>query len=138
MGGLLALSRLIDRMNEVIGKGVSWLILLAVVISAVNATIRKIFNVSSNSWLELQWYLYGAAFLLAAAYTLKQNEHIRIDILYGALSRRKQHWIDLFGHLFFLMPLGCLMLYLLAPYVAKSMCLSALLPAGVVCTRELS
>jgi TRAP-type mannitol/chloroaromatic compound transport system permease small subunit len=138
MGGLLALSRLIDRMNEVIGKGVSWLILLAVVISAVNATIRKIFNVSSNSWLELQWYLYGAAFLLAAAYTLKQNEHIRIDILYGALSRRKQHWIDLFGHLFFLMPMVCLMLYLLVPYVGKSMCLSAFLPAGVVCTPEVS
>ena len=120
MGALLALSRLIDRINETIGKSVSWLILLAVLISAVNATIRKIFNTSSNAWLELQWYLYGAAFLLAAAYTLKQNEHIRIDIVYGAWSRRVQHWIDLFGHVFFLMPLVCLMLYLLGPYVMRS------------------
>lgn len=120
MGALLALSRLIDRINEIIGKSVSWLILLAVLISAINATIRKIFNVSSNSWLELQWYLYGAAFLMAAAYTLKQNEHIRIDIVYGAWSRRVQHWIDLFGHLFFLMPFICLMLYLLTPYVMLS------------------
>ncbi|MBD3788272.1 MAG: TRAP transporter small permease subunit [Sphingomonadales bacterium] len=120
MGALLALSRLIDRINELIGKGVSWLILAAVLISAVNATIRKIFNVSSNAWLELQWYLYGAAFLLAAAYTLKQNEHIRIDIVYGAWSRRVQHWIDLFGHVFFLMPIVCLMLYLLWPYVMRS------------------
>ena len=84
MGALLALSRLIDRINEFIGKSVSWLILIAVLVSAVNATVRKVFNVSSNAWLELQWYLYGAAFLFAAAYTLKQNEHIRIDILYGA------------------------------------------------------
>lgn len=120
MGALIALSRLIDRVNETIGKAVSWLILLAVVISAANATIRKIFNVSSNAWLELQWYLFGAAFLLAAAYTLKQNEHIRIDIVYGAFSRRVQHWIDLFGHIFFLMPMVCLMLYLLYPYVMLS------------------
>lgn len=120
MGALLALSRLIDRINELLGKGVSWLILAAVLISAVNATIRKIFNVSSNAWLELQWYLYGAAFLLAAAYTLKQNEHIRIDIVYGAWSRRVQHWIDLIGHLFFLMPFMILMTYLLWPYVMRS------------------
>ena len=120
MGALLALSRLIDRINELLGKGVSWLILAAVLISAVNATIRKIFNVSSNAWLELQWYLYGAAFLLAAAYTLKQNEHIRIDIVYGAWSRRVQHWIDLIGHLFFLMPFMLLMTYLLWPYVMRS------------------
>jgi len=120
MGALLALSRLVDRINEIIGKSVSWLILLAVLISAVNATVRKVFNTSSNAWLELQWYLYGAAFLLAAAYTLKQNEHIRIDIVYGAWSRRVQHWIDLFGHVFFLMPMVCLMLYLLFPYVALS------------------
>jgi len=120
MGALLALSRLIDRINEIIGKSVSWLILVAVLISAINATIRKIFNTSSNAWLEAQWYLYGAAFLLAAAYTLKQNEHIRIDIVYGTWSRRVQHWIDLFGHVFFLMPMVCLMLYLLFPYVTRS------------------
>ena len=88
MAGLLALARAIDRVNEFIGKWVSWLILVAVLVSAGNAVIRKAFNMSSNAWLELQWYLFGAAFLLAAAYTLKQNEHIRIDIVYGMFSRR--------------------------------------------------
>lgn len=133
MGGFLALSGIIDRINEWIGKSVSWLILAAVLVSATNAIVRKTVNFSSdtgidmqwylrsaNSWLELQWYLFAAAFLGAAAYTLKQNEHIRIDILYGALSRRKQHWIDLLGHLFFLMPFVMLMLYFLLPYVMIS------------------
>ncbi len=104
MRGLLGLSGLIDRISEVIGKSVGWLILVAILVSAGNAIMRKAFNLSSNAWLELQWYLFGAAFMLAAAYTLKQNEHIRIDIFYGSRSRRTQHWIDLFGHVFFLMP----------------------------------
>ncbi len=117
MQGLLALSRGIDRVTEFIGKSVMWLILVAVLVSAVNAVMRKAFNISSNSWLELQWYLFGAAFMLASAYTLKQNEHIRIDIIYGARSRRTQHWIDLFGHLFFLLPFAGLATYLLIPYV---------------------
>jgi TRAP-type mannitol/chloroaromatic compound transport system permease small subunit len=120
MAGLLALSRSIDRLNEFIGKWVSWLILLAVLVSAGNAIIRKTFNMSSNAWLELQWYLFGAAFLLAAAYTLRQNEHIRIDIVYGMFSRRTQHWIDLFGHVFFLMPFVVLMISYLVPYVSLS------------------
>ena len=120
MGALIALSRLIDRITDTIGKSVSWLILVAILAAAANAVVRKVFNTSSNAWLELQWYLFGAAFLLAAAYTLKQNEHIRIDILYGALSRRKQHWIDLFGHVVFLMPMVCLMIWLLVPYALMS------------------
>jgi TRAP-type mannitol/chloroaromatic compound transport system permease small subunit len=120
MGGLLTLARGIDRLNEFIGRWVAWLILLSILISAGNAVIRKAFNVSSNAWLELQWYLFGAAFLLAAAYTLKQNEHIRIDIIYGMFSRRTQHWIDLFGHVFFLMPFVILMIYYFVPYVALS------------------
>jgi TRAP-type mannitol/chloroaromatic compound transport system permease small subunit len=120
MGGLLALSRGIDRLNEIIGKSVSWLILVSILVSAGNAVIRKAFNASSNAWLELQWYLFGAAFLLAAAYTLKQNEHIRIDIVYGMFSRRKQHWIDLFGHIFFLMPFVLLMTYYYVPFVLFS------------------
>ncbi len=120
MGGLLRLSNAIDRFNEIIGKAVGWLILLSVLVSAGNAVIRKLFNMSSNAWLELQWYLFGAAFLLAAAYTLRENEHIRIDIVYAQFSRRAQHWIDLFGHLFFLMPLVLLMLYYFVPYVALS------------------
>ncbi len=120
MPGLLSLSGLIDRANEIIGRAVAWLILIAVLVSAANAVVRKVFSVSSNAWLELQWYLFGAAFLLAAAYTLKQNEHIRIDIVYGLFSRRVQHWIDLFGHLVFLMPFTLLMLWYLVPYVAQS------------------
>lgn len=121
MRSLLAVSSGIDRMNELIGRAVAWLIFLAVLISAANAVVRKVFSVSSNSWLELQWYLFGAAFLLAAAYTLKQNEHVRIDIVYGMLSRRVQHWIDLLGHLLFLMPFVTLMIYYFVPYVLRSM-----------------
>jgi TRAP-type mannitol/chloroaromatic compound transport system permease small subunit len=120
MAGLLAIARGIDRVNELIGRWVSWLILLAVIVSAGNAVVRKTFNASSNAWLELQWYLFGAAFLLAAAYTLKQNEHIRIDVIYGLFSRRAQHWIDLFGHVFFLMPFVILMIAYFIPYVGLS------------------
>jgi TRAP-type mannitol/chloroaromatic compound transport system permease small subunit len=120
MGGLLALSRGIDRLTAFIGKFVGWLILLAIFVSAVNATVRKVFDVSSNSWLELQWYLYGAAFMGAAAYTLQQNEHIRIDILYGMWKRRTQHWIDLIGHILFLMPFATLMVLYLIPWVSLS------------------
>lgn len=120
MNGLLALSRGIDRINETIGKSVAWLILVAIIVSAANATIRKVFNTSSNAWLELQWYLFGAAFMLASAYTLKQNEHIRIDIVYGAFSRRVQHWIDLLGHILFLMPIVLLMVWLLTPYTLQA------------------
>ncbi len=117
---MLILSRFIDRGNEIIGKTVGWLILAAILLSAGNAVVRKLFNTSSNALLEAQWYLYGAAFLLAAAYTLKQNEHIRIDIVYGALSRRTQHWIDLLGHLFFLMPFAILMDVYFTSYVLQS------------------
>ncbi len=120
MAGLLALSRFIDRINEFIGKTISWAILLAILVSAGNAIVRKSFNMSSNAWLELQWYLFGAAFMLAAAYTLKQNEHIRIDVVYGMFSRRVQHWIDLLGHLLFLMPFVLLMIYYFIPYVMLS------------------
>lgn len=120
MQPLLGFSRLIDAVTERIGKAVSWLILVAVLVSAGNAVIRKVFNMSSNAWLEAQWYLFGAAFMLAAAYTLRQNEHIRIDIVYGTFSRRVQHWIDLFGHVFFLMPFVLLMVYYLVPYVRMS------------------
>ncbi|MFK0272944.1 TRAP transporter small permease subunit [Ensifer sp. NPDC090286] len=120
MRALLGFSRLIDTITEFIGKSVSWLILAAVLVSAGNAIIRKIFNMSSNAWLEAQWYLFGAAFMFAAAYTLSQNEHIRIDVVYGQFSRRVQHWIDLLGHLLFLMPFVLLVLYYLFPYVKMS------------------
>lgn len=116
MQAALGLSRAIDRLSEIIGKSVMWLILVAILISAANAVVRKVLNTSSNAWLEAQWYLFGAAFLLAASYTLKQNEHIRIDIVYGMFGRRRQHWIDLFGHLFFLLPFVVLMAWMLVPY----------------------
>jgi TRAP-type mannitol/chloroaromatic compound transport system permease small subunit len=120
MNALLAFARAVDRVNELIGKIFAWAILAAIIVSAGNAVIRKTFNVSSNAWLELQWYLFGAAFLLAAAYTLKQNEHIRVDIVYGMWSRRTQHWIDLLGHLFFLMPFVLLMISYFWPYFLLS------------------
>jgi TRAP-type mannitol/chloroaromatic compound transport system permease small subunit len=117
---LLGVSRLIDTITEFIGKAVAWLILVAVLVSAGNAIVRKMFNMSSNAWLEAQWYLFGAAFMFAAAHTLAQNEHIRIDIVYGRFPRRVQHWIDLLGHCLFLMPFVLLMLYYLVPYVRMS------------------
>jgi len=120
MRSLLAVSTGIDRINETIGRAVGWLIFIAVIISAGNAVVRKVLNTSSNSWLELQWYLFGAAFLLAAAYTLKQNEHVRIDIVYGLWSRRVQHWIDLVGHVLFLMPFVVLMIVYFVPWVSRS------------------
>lgn len=120
MGGLLGLARGIDRINTVIGRTVGWAILVAVLVSAANAIVRKVFNTSSNAWLELQWYLYGAAFLGAAAYTLLENEHIRIDIVYGRWRRSTQHWIDLIGHLLFLMPFTIMMIWLLYPWAMRS------------------
>jgi TRAP-type mannitol/chloroaromatic compound transport system permease small subunit len=120
MQSLLSIARAIDRFTEFVGKSVMWLILVAIFVSAINAIIRKLFNVSSNAWLELQWYLFGAAFLLASAYTLQQNEHIRIDIFYGTRSRRTQNWIDLFGHLFFLLPFVCIMTWMLVPYALQA------------------
>ena len=116
MQAFLSVARAIDRATEAIGKLVMWAIFAAVIVSAGNAIVRKAFNMSSNTWLELQWYLFGAAFMLASAYTLQQNEHIRIDIFYGSRSRRTQHWIDLFGHVFFLLPFVAIMSYMLVPY----------------------
>ena len=120
MRGLIGLSSVIDRFNTFVGKAMGWLILLAVLVSATNAVVRKVFSTSSNAWLELQWYLFGAAFMLAAAYTLQQNEHIRIDVFYGSRSRRTQHWIDLLGHIFFLLPFVALMAWLLWPYTIQA------------------
>lgn len=116
MRGLLAFSRVIDAINAFIGRSASWMILAAVLVSAINAIVRKLFNESSNGWLELQWYLFGAAFMGAAAYTLRTNEHIRIDILYARWSRRTQNWVDLIGHLLFLLPFTVVMMYFLFPW----------------------
>lgn len=120
MSSLLAISRAIDWFNERVGKATAWLVLAAVLVSSVNAVVRYAFNSSSNAWLELQWYLFGAVFLLGAAYTLKQNEHIRIDIVSSRLSQNARDWIDIVGHLLFLMPLCVMMLWLGVPFFLRS------------------
>ena len=120
MPALLKFSTSIDAMSERIGKATGWLILAAVIVSAGNALLRYGLNLSSNAWLETQWYLFGAVFLLGAGYTLKQNDHIRIDIINGRLSRRARDVIDLIGHLLFLMPLCILMVWLGLPFFARS------------------
>ncbi|KAB2916353.1 MAG: TRAP transporter small permease subunit [Hyphomicrobiaceae bacterium] len=109
MKGLIGLSRIIDAINRLLGRVVAWLLLVAVLVSAVNAIVRKALNVSSNAWLEVQWILFGAVFLLCAAWTLLSNEHIRIDIVNGALPKRAQNWIEVVGHTLFLIPM-CLVL----------------------------
>ncbi|HET8598387.1 MAG TPA: TRAP transporter small permease subunit [Castellaniella sp.] len=116
MNALLALSRVIDAVNRRVGQAVTWLILLAVLVSATNATVRKVFNVSSNAWLELQWYLFGGVFLLAAGYTLLKNEHVRVDVLASHLPRRTQLWIEIFGILFFLLPMAGTIMWLSWPF----------------------
>ena len=116
MEGLLRLSGAIDRFTEFVGRQVRWLVLAAVVVSAANAIIRKAFDTSSNAWLELQWQLFGAVFMLAAAYVLQKHGHVRIDAVSSRLSKRTRDWIDLFGHIFFLLPLCLLMVWLGAPY----------------------
>jgi TRAP-type mannitol/chloroaromatic compound transport system permease small subunit len=118
--GLLRVSSVIDTINEQIGKKIAWLILLAVIVATVNAIIRKVFNVSSNAWLELQWMLFGAVFLMCAAWTLKVKEHIRIDIVNSALPKSVQRWIDLIGHTLFLMPFCLLMIYHSWPFFTRS------------------
>ncbi len=112
---LLTLSRLIDALNEVVGRLTYWLVLVAVLVSAGNATIRYTFNMSSNAWLEIQWYLFSAVFLFCAGYTLLHNQHIRIDVVTGRLSRRAQAWIDIIGTLLFLMPMAITILWLSWP-----------------------
>jgi len=120
MSFLLSLSKYIDALNERIGLSVSWALLLAVLICSGNALIRYTFNTSSNAWLEIQWYLFGAIFLLAGSYTLRRNEHVRIDVIVGRFSKRTQVWIDVFGFLFFLLPATILILYLAVPFAMES------------------
>jgi TRAP-type mannitol/chloroaromatic compound transport system permease small subunit len=114
--GLLRLSGGIDRLTEFVGRHVRWLILAAVIVSAVNAIIRKVFDTSSNAWLELQGYLFGAVFMFAAAYVLQKNGHVRIDAVSSHFPKRVRDWIDLLGHVFFLLPLCILMVWLGFPF----------------------
>jgi TRAP-type mannitol/chloroaromatic compound transport system permease small subunit len=116
MHALLKVSKAVDWLNTQIGKNVIWLILASTVISAVNATVRKAFNVSSNAYLEVQWYLFAAAFLLASAYTLLNGEHVKIDVIYSRWSKRTQIWIDVLGFIFFLLPFCTAVLWFGIPF----------------------
>jgi TRAP-type mannitol/chloroaromatic compound transport system permease small subunit len=124
VGVLLRVSRAIDAVSFRIGKILSWLILAAVIVSAVNAVVRKLFDTSSNSWLELQWVLFGAVFLLVASWTLLDNEHIRIDIVNSTFSQKTRNIIDVIGHAFFLLPLTVVMIITSIPFVSKSVALN--------------
>lgn len=117
---LLKLSQLIDALNERVGKATIWLVLVMTLISAANAVVRYAFNYSSNAFLEIQWYLFAAVFLLCSGYTLKQNAHVRIDVLAGKLSPKGQAVIDIVGTLFFLLPMVVTVLWLSLPLVKES------------------
>ncbi|MGE5771647.1 MAG: TRAP transporter small permease subunit [Hyphomicrobiales bacterium] len=117
---LLPSTRVVDSFNTWVGKRLAWLILAAVVVSAANATIRKVFDTSSNSWLELQWVLFSIVFLLCSPWTLLANEHIRIDIVNNLLPKRLRDTIDVVGHAFFLLPLAFIMIITGIPFFVRS------------------
>ena len=119
MQALLKFSNLVDGLNRFIGKYVIWLILASTAISAINAVIRKTFNVSSNAYLEVQWYLFAATFMLCAAFTLLNGEHVKIDVIYSRLKKRTQTWIDVFGFTFFLLPFCSAIIWFSVPFFLK-------------------
>ncbi len=120
INALLPAARAIDAMNTWIGKRISWLILAAVIVSAVNAVVRKVFDMSSNAWLELQWVLFSLVFLMCSPWTLLSNEHIRIDIVNNMLPQRARNIIDVIGHAFFLLPLCIIMILTGVPFFLTS------------------
>ena len=117
---LLAISRVIDKLNEKLASVADWLVLLSCLISAGNAFSRYAFSISSNAWLEIQWYMFGALVLLGASYTLRRNEHVRVDIVYSNLSTRRQIWVDIFGGILFLLPATIILAYLSWPVFYNS------------------
>ena len=117
---LLRISALIDAMNGYIGRATYWLVLASVLVSSGNAVVRYVFDTSSNGWLEIQWYLYSGFFLIGAGYTLLRNEHVRIDIIYSRLKPRTRASIDVFGGIFFLMPMAILIMVLGWPVFTES------------------
>ncbi len=121
MGGLLGLSRVIDRLNVLLGRLAAVLVLAAALISAANAFFRYAFDISSNAWLEIQWYLFAAMVLLGAAETLRRNEHVRVDLVYMAVSDRKRLWIDISGILLFLLPFTLVMAWLAWPVAYRAL-----------------
>lgn len=115
MNALLRTAALIDALNEKIGRIACWLVLIACVISAGNAMLRYGFSISSNAWLEIQWYLFGGIVMLGAANTLKTNQHVRVDVLYSRYSERTRLWVDLLGGLLFLLPMAVMIGWLSWP-----------------------
>ena len=120
MQALLSLSKKIDALSEWVGRWVAWLLLFAVLISAANAVVRKAFNMSSNGFLEIQWYLFAATFLLASGYTLMRQEHVKIDVISGRFSKRTQIWIDIVGICVFLFPFVIVIIKLAMPLVINA------------------
>lgn len=120
MQAMLALSRLMDGFTERLGRWVAWLVVVAALVSAGNAIIRKLFDTSSNSWLELQWWLFGLVFLLCAPWTLSSNEHIRIDIVNSLFPRWLKHTVEVVGHVFFLIPICLVLIYTSTPFFLSS------------------
>lgn len=117
---LLRLSRAIDYLNRGIGKAAAWAIVLAILVSALNALSRHLLGMTSNAWLEVQWYLFGAVFMLCASWALQDNEHVRIDVLSARFSRRTRAIIDMIGHLLFLFPFVALMIWLSTQFFWKA------------------
>src|SRR5690242_2926562 len=120
MNALLKVSSLIDALNRRLGTLANWLVLIACLISAGNALMRYGFNLSSNAWLEIQWYLFGAMVLLGASYTLKMNEHVRVDIFYSHYGDRTRLWLDLVGGILFLLPMSIIIGWLSWPLFVNS------------------
>jgi TRAP-type mannitol/chloroaromatic compound transport system permease small subunit len=120
VSALLQLSRWIDRLNELVGRYTGWLVLAAVLISAINAAVRKAFNTSSNAFLEIQWYLFAAVFLLAAGYTMLRQEHVKIDVILHRFSKRTQIKVEIFGIVAFLLPFVAAVIALVWPLVTKA------------------
>jgi TRAP-type mannitol/chloroaromatic compound transport system permease small subunit len=120
VSALLQLSRLIDRLSEWVGRWVAWLVLIMVLISALNASVRKAFNFSSNGFLEIQWYLFAAVFLVASGYTLLRQEHVKIDVVLGRFSRRTQVKVEIFGLVAFLMPFVFAVVHEVMPLVLRA------------------
>ena len=121
MPTLLAISRLVDGVSSAAGRFAEWLVLGACLISAGNASMRYLFSYSSNAWLEIQWYMFGALVFLGAAHTLRVNEHVRVDLIYSSVSDRARLWIDAVGFTVFLIPVGAYLTYLSTPFFVRSL-----------------
>ena len=120
MRGPLAFADAVDRLTEWIGQWLKWLVLFSSLISAFNAMMRYTIHYSSNAWLEIQWYMFGAMFLLAAGYALKHEEHVRVDVFFSKMTPKQQAWLDVFGGILFLMPMALIIAWLSIPMVVNS------------------